>query len=267
MNLPLEHPDNLFYQDMSMLNEIAWYQSSSITPQLYKNVENVAPPIHIDTKPKEKDKSARTKKESKKWSADETFELLKSMEKEGGKLSIAKSNVNRVKFEDYLVAKFHLSSKQQIFNKLDALYKQYLKKKEEFKVGKSGYNQKVDWPYFEACQKVWEVKVEVMKKFIKQGKDLPLPTSNGLTQMAQVLAISDEKIDYTVSEGNSDTLAEQRVIKKKKQNNGAVKATLNETIQKEMTDTGITLKNLLGSTNELMDLVKAVFLKQSARSE
>ena len=57
--------------------------------------------------------------------------------------------------------------------------------------------------------------------------------------MAQVLAISDEKIDFTVSEGNSDTLAEQRAIKKRKQNNGVLKATLNETIQKEMKDIGI----------------------------
>ena len=44
----------------------------------------------------------KTKSTTKKWTVDETFDLLKIMDKEGGKLSKATSNVNRVRLEKYL---------------------------------------------------------------------------------------------------------------------------------------------------------------------
>ena len=267
-NLPIEHPDNIFYQDMSFTANSPWYQSNFPSNSDVFTPSPAPPLIKTDEK-----KEKTTKKESKKWTVDETFDLLKVMEREGGKLGKAKSDVNRVKLESYLVAKFHLKNKQQIYNKLDSLYKQYVKKKEEFKVGKSGFNQKVDWPYFEGCQKVWEVKVEILKKFVKQGKDIPAPSSNGMKQMTIVNALAtDTGKDSEGIEDCGDEVEEygtQRVVKKKKLNSGKSKSkpSLSETIQTNMIDTSATLKDLLGSNRDLIELVKQTLLVNRSSDE
>ena len=72
------------------------------------------------------------------------------------------------------------------------LYTTYKKKNEKFKVGESGHNGKVYWMYYESCHQVFGVKAALMTKFVKEGRQLPHPTNNGMKQLSQIADIDPQ---------------------------------------------------------------------------
>ena len=151
--------------------------------------------------------------------------------------------------------KFNLSNKEQIKNKLDTLYKKYKSQKEKFKIGKSGYNSKVDWIYYNACQKIWEIKAAVMDRYVLDGNLIPEQCKNGMKQLALVKSFEAVENVENQDEMQATVEPEKRVVKTKNLNENK-KKTLSETIECEIKSSNEMLKTLMGSTTELVTLIK-----------
>ena len=177
------------------------------------------------------------KLETKRWTYEETIELLKRLAKEYYKLGRSTSDPTRVRFETDLVKEFGLSHVSQIKNKVDSLFTAYVKHKKTFK---SGTNMPSTWPYYNVCAAVFELKAEVLTKYFEDGTKLPEQAKNGMRQLNNLTdMLQDELRDEPEMEATKDSGATpSKPLKKSKNNNGIAKASTSDFIVEELKKSG-----------------------------